>query len=577
MLEKLKMRVTKTGKNYYIIRSIKRDGKRSSEVVERLGTDEEIMLKHNCTDAHAWVEQRLKELNEEEKKQVTKVLVPFESKTLIPLDERKSFNVGYLFLQQIYYDLYLPNICEQISKKHGFQYDLNSILSRLIYGRILFPSSKLSCFEQAGSLMEKPEFEAHQIYRALSVIADESDYIQSKLYEYSKKVLKRQTGILYYNCTNYFFEIEEESGLKKYGKSKEHRPNPIVQMGLFMDKTGIPLAFCINAGNKNEQTSLIPMEEQLIKDFSLSRFVVCTDAGLSSETNRMFNNFGGRCFITTQSIKKLKKELKDWCLDPTGWSIKGSNKKFDISEIEDTEENLNLIFYKEKWVEGYDDERGIEFNQNLVVTYSIKYRNYLRKVRKNQIDHAIRAINNSDKIEKRNQNDYRRFIKKTSFTNDGEIAEKKTYDIDDDVISEEEKYDGFYAVFTNLEDDASEIAKINHDRWEIEESFRIMKTEFKSRPVYLQRDDRIKAHFLTCFISLLIYRILEKKLDDKYTCETLINTLSSMNMIDIHEGYIPAYTRTKITDALHENAGFRTDYEIIRKREMRGICRRSKE
>jgi len=571
------MRITKSGKIYYIIRSIKRDGKRSSEVVERLGTDEEIMALHNCTDPRAWVDQRLKELNEEEKKSITKVLVPFESKTLIPMGEKKSFNVGYLFLQQIYYDLYLPNICEQISRRRGFQYDLNSILSRLIYGRILFPSSKLSCYEQAGSLLEKPEFEAHQIYRALSVIADESDYIQSKLYEYSNKVLKRQTGILYYDCTNFFFEIEEESGMKKYGKSKEHRPNPIVQMGLFMDKTGIPLAFCINDGNKNEQTSLIPMEKQLFKDFALSKFVVCTDAGLSSETNRMFNNFGGRCFITTQSIKKLNKELKDWCLDPTGWSLKGSKAKFDIREIEENEDTLNLIFYKEKWVEGYDDEHGIEFNQNLVVTYSIKYRNYLRKIRKNQIDHAIRAINNSDRIEKRNQNDYRRFIKKTAFTNDGEIAEKKSYDIDDAVISEEEKYDGFYAVYTNLEDDASEIARINHDRWEIEESFRIMKTEFKARPVYLQRDDRIKAHFLTCFISLLIYRILEKKLDDKYTCETLINTLSEMNMVDIHEGYIPAYTRTEVTDALHANAGFRTDYEIIRKREMRGICRRSKE
>lgn len=570
------MRITKTGKNYYIIRSIKRDGKRSSEVVERLGSEEEIMSRYHCTDAESWAKQRLDELNEQERTARTKILVPFESKTLIPLNKQKSFNVGYLFLQQLYYDLYLPNICEYISKKHGFQYDLNSILSRLVYGRILYPSSKLSCFTQSTKLLEQPVFEAHQIYRALSVIAEESDYIQSKLYEYSKKIINRQTGILFYDCTNYFFEIEEEDGLRQYGKSKENRPNPIVQMGLFMDKGGIPLAFCINKGNTNEQTTLIPLEKQLMRDFSLSQFVVCTDAGLSSESNRMFNNFGNRCFITTQSIKKLKKELKDWCLEPTGWHLKDQAGTFDIRSLKETDETMDLIFYKERWVEGYDEERDIEFNQNLIVSYSLKYKKYLQKVRKNQIDHALRAIKDG-RTERRNQNDFRRFIKKTACTDDGEIAENKIYDIDENVVAEESKYDGFYAVYTNLEDDASEIARINHDRWEIEESFRIMKTEFKARPVYLQRDDRIQAHFLTCFISLLIYRVLEKKLDDKYTCEQLIQTLQGMNMTDVREGYIPAYTRTEVTDALHANAGFRTDYEIIRKREMKGICRLSKE
>ena len=388
--------------------------------------------------------------------------------------------------------------------------------------------------------------------------------------------MKRQTGVLFYDCTNYFFEIEEGNGLKQYGKSKEHRPNPIVQMGLFMDKSGIPLAFCINKGNTNEQTTLVPLEKQLMRDFSLSQFVVCTDAGLSSESNRMFNNFGNRCFITTQSIKKLKKELKDWCLESTGWHLKDHAGTFDISKLEENDETMDLVFYKERWVEGYDQERDIEFNQNLIVTYSLKYKKYLQKVRKNQIDHALRAIKDG-RTESRNQNDFRRFIKKTVCTDDGEIAEHQVYDIDEEVVAEEAKYDGFYAVYTNLEDDASEIAKINHDRWEIEESFRIMKTEFKARPVYLQRDDRIQAHFLTCFISLLIYRILEKKLDDKYTCEQLIKTMQGMNMTDVREGYIPAYTRTEITDALHANAGFRTDYEIIRRREMKGICRRSKE
>ena len=371
--------------------------------------------------------------------------------------------------------------------------------------------------------------------------------------------------------------MEKESGLKQYGPSKEHRPNPIVQMGLFMDKSGIPLAFCINPGNQNEQLSLKPLEQQIMRDFELSKFVICTDAGLSSDANRRFINYVERSFITTQSVKKLKNDQKEWCLDPKGWETEGSHKKYDISKLEDTPENRNRIFYKQMLIEGYDEERDIAFNQTLIVTYSLKYKMYQQTVRSRQIERAKKLISKPSSADRKAQTDVKRFIKKTPFTDDGVIADRAMYEIDEDAIAEEAQYDGFYAVCTNLDDSPAEIARINHDRWEIEESFRIMKSEFEARPVYLRRDDRIEAHFLTCFIALLIYRILEKQLGEKFTCEEIVRTLRKMNMrqVDKH-GYIPDYTRTELTNLIHEKAGFRTDYEIITPKTMAGIIRRTK-
>lgn len=562
---------------YHVIQDVKKNGKRSTEIIENLGSASEICKKYNVKNADEWAAEYIKKRREESSQKDHKIMIPFNSSAVIPQDKRLGFNAGYLFLQQIYYQLGLPSICKKISKENSFEYDLNEILSRLVYGRILYPSSKLSCYEQSQDLIEQPKFELHQVYRSLTTLSENSDFIQAELYKRSKKIIKRSTGVLFYDCTNYFFELEKESGLKQYGPSKEHRPNPIVQMGLFMDKSGIPLAFCINPGNQNEQLSLKPLEQQIMRDFELSKFVVCTDAGLSSDANRRFNNYGERSFITTQSIKKLKNELKEWCLDPTGWELEGSNKKYDISELEDTPENRKKIFYKQKLIEGYDEERDIEFDQTLIVTYSIKYKNYQQTIRNRQIERAKKIISKPSSADKRSQNDAKRFIKKTPFTNDGEIASRTMYELDEAAITEEARYDGFYAVCTNLDDSPSEIARINHDRWEIEESFRIMKSEFEARPVYLQRDDRIEAHFLTCFVALMIYRILEKKLGEKYTCEEIINTLREMNMrqVDKH-GYIPDYTRTELTNLLHENAGFRTDYEIITPKTMAGIIRRTK-
>jgi len=498
--------------------------------------------------------------------------------TLLNKDEPLVFNGGYLFLQKLYHELGLHKICSEISKKYNFDFNLNSVLSRLVYSRIIYPSSKLATFELSKKFIEKPDFDLHHIYRSLDFIAKESDFIQSNLYSNSLKISKRNTAVLYYDCTNFFYEIEEADGegLRQYGFSKEHRPNPIVQMGLFMDGDGIPLSFSINKGNTNEQTTLKPLEEKILSDFGLSRFVVCTDAGLASISNRKFNSLGNRAFITTQSIKKLKEYLRKWALNPEGWHLSDDSNVYNISTLgenidkltaEESEKLKNKTLFKERWI----NDDGLE--QKLIVTFSLKYRDYQRNIRSSQIERAQKVIDSNPKsIGKPKQNDFKRFIKKTTCTKDGEIAEKNFYDIDSDVIENEMMFDGFYGVCTNLEDSASEVIKVNHRRWEIEECFRIMKSEFKARPVYLSRDDRIIAHFTTCFVSLVLYRFLEKKLKYNFTCHDIINGLREMNFKEIKgEGYEPIYTRTNFTDVLHEAFEVRTDYQILSKNKMKNI------
>ena len=408
------------------------------------------------------------------------------------------------------------------------------------------------------------------IYRALEVISKESDFIESSVYKNSLKISKRNTKVLYYDCTNFFFEIEKADGLKQYGVSKEHRPSPIVQMGLFMDGDGIPLAFSIFDGKANEQPSLKPLEERILKDFKLSKFVVCTDAGLSSHDNRLFNNEKERAFIVTQSIKKLKKHIKEWALDPEGWSLHGSIKTFNLNEIDDTSEN-KATYYKERWI----NEKGLE--QKLMVTYSPKYKAYQRSIRDGQVIRAEKLVEKPSNLSKKKKNDPKRFISEVRCTPDGEVAKNQVLGIDESIIFEEEKYDGFYGVCTNLESDPESIIKVNRRRWEIEESFRILKSEFKARPVYLSRDDRIRAHFTTCFLSLLVYRLLEKKLDEEYTATELIETLKDLNFMELKgDGYVPLYKRTDITDALHEKFNFRTDTQIVDSSTMKKILKQTK-
>ena len=573
---RLSLSKSKNATSLYVIKDIIEKNKRTSKIIEKLGTEAELRKKLNGRDPYEWAKEYINELNIKEKDGKRTVIIEKSQLTLIPKDKQQSFNGGYLFLQQLYHQLGLQKICNDISSNYKFTFNLDSILSRLIYGRILFPSSKLNTYQESKHLLEQSTFELQHVYRALEVIAKETDFIQSELYKNSLSISKRNDRILYYDCTNFFFEIEQPDGLKQYGFGKDHKPNPIVEMGLFMDGDGIPLAFSIHSGNTNEQITLKPLEEKILKDFELSKFIVCTDAGLSSIENRKFNDKKNRAFITTQSVKKLKKHLKEWALNPQNWHLEGTEETFDITSLDQSEGTYEKYkgktFYKERWIE----EDGLE--QKLIVTYSLKYRDYHRTIRNRQLERATKLIETRPTdFNKKNQNDFKRFISSTNVTNDGEIAEKVIYHINADAIAKEEMYDGFYAVCTNLEDEAPAIAKINHRRWEIEECFRIMKSEFKARPVYLSRDDRIKAHFTTCFLALTLYRYLEKKIGDKFTTTEIISGLREMNFYSVPaEGYIPTYTRIDFTDILHESFGFRTDYQIVTNKHMKKIFKDTK-
>jgi transposase len=573
---RLKVSRSKNAASFYVTKTVYIDKKEKTITVEKLGTEDELRKKLNGQDPYVWAKDYIDKLNKKEQEENRQVIIKREQSKLITKNEQRSFNGGYLFLQKLYHQLKLNQICNDIAAKHKFTFNLDSILSKLIYGRILFPSSKLNTFQLSKTLLEQPDFELQHVYRALEVIAKESDFIQAELYQNSLSVSKRNDKILYYDCTNYFFEIEQEEGLKQYGPSKENRPNPIVEMGLFMDGDGIPLAFSIHSGNTNEQLTLQPLEKKILEDFSLAKFVVCTDAGLSSADNRKFNNLGERAFITTQSVKKLKKHLKEWALATDGWHLDGISETFDINKIEQSEESKDkyrdCTFYKERWIK----EDGLE--QKLIVTYSLKYKEYQRHIRNRQIERATKLLETKpSNLKKLHQNDYKRFISKTSVTKDGEIAAQEVYSINPDLITNEETYDGFYAVCTNLEDGAPTITKINHNRWEIEECFRLLKTDLRARPVYLSRDDRIKAHFMTCFLSLTIYRYLEKRFKEEFTSSEIIGQLRDMNFFAIPgEGYIPTYTRTDFTDALHDAFGFRTDYQIVTLKQMKKIFKDTK-
>lgn len=567
---KLTCSKSKNSCTYYVQKSVRIGNRTTTKPVERLGSIDEIKARCGDQDPIEWAKEYTKKLTLAEKEAKQGILLKYSSSLLIDKNVRRSCNAGYLFLQDIYYSLGLHKICDSISQKYKFDYDLNDILSMLVYSRIISPGSKLSSLESAQRFLEQPKCELHQVYRALEVIAKENDFFQSELYKNSQTVINRKKEILYYDCTNYYFEIEEEDDFRKYGVSKEHRPNPIVQMGMFMDADGIPLAFSLFDGNQNEQPSMSPLEQKIMKDFDTSDFIVCTDAGLSSAANRKFNSIQGRGFVTTQSIKKLKSFLQDFCLDDDGWYLPGSNKKYKLSEL-DEETDYDKVFYKDRWM----NEDNLE--QHLIVTYSIKYRNYQRTIRARQIERAKKFVESPSKLAKNRANDSKRFIEQGHCTPDGEVASKTITSLNQKLIDNEEKYDGLYAVCTNLEYDVKSIIKINQKRWEIEECFRIMKTEFKARPVYLSRKDRITAHFTTCFTALVIYRILEQKLKEKYTCEELIGTIRSMDMmIAPGEGYIPTYTRTDITDALHDAFGFRTDFQITSQKNMRKILNQTK-
>jgi len=572
------MRVTtsksKNAESFYISKGYVNDkGVSTSVIIRKLGTLKDLLPEHGPTrdDVMVWAKEqaRIETLKYKREKEEKQIKLTFHADRPLDYDKQVFYRGGYLFLQSIYYQLQINKICRKLKQKHKFKYDINAILSDMIYARILEPRSKRSSYKAASEFLEKPSYKLHDVYRALDVLGAECDLIQAELYKNSHFLGARNDKVLYYDCSNYYFEIEQEDGNKKYGKSKEHRPNPIIQMGLFMDGDGIPLAFSTFAGNANEQTSLKPLEKKILGEFGCQKFIYCSDAGLGSESIREYNHMGERAYIVTQSIKKLKKEEKEWALDPQGFKKVSDDTPVDITKLDSSDKGL---YYKD---EPYTTKK---LHQRLIITYSPKYTAYQRTIRDKQVERAQKMLDSENtKKSRKNPNDPACFIEKTAVTPEGEEADIK-YSLDENKIAEETLYDGLYAVCTDLLDDnVADILKVSEGRWQIEECFRIMKTDFSARPVYLQDENRIQAHFLICFLALTIYRFLEKKMDLKYTCEELLETLKAINFAEIQEqGYIPLYKREAITDDLHEACGFRTDYQFITKSKMRTIQKKSK-
>ncbi|MDR3186436.1 MAG: IS1634 family transposase [Christensenellaceae bacterium] len=543
--------------SFYIKKMTYENNERVIKVVKELGSLDEIKTKSNGQDPIEWVQQYVSEINENGMNGKEVIFVEFWPFSTIDHHET-CFNGGYLFLQKFYNELAFERVCKDISSRYLFDYDLNSILSRHVYARSLYPLSKLSTFDESQKLIESPNFNLYELCHSLNVISKESDYIQNSLYKNSVESYVRNTSTLFYDFTNFYFEIDEKHGLNQYGIPKEQSVNPIVQLGLLMDGNGVPLAFCINPGNTNERITQKPLVKKIVKEFNASKFVICTDAGLASQANRMFKSFSNRAFITTQSIKQMPSQIKDWILDKTGWRILGSNIQFDLRMIEETEHS-KTVFFK---------ERNITINgadQRLIVTFSIKLRNQQRSERTKEINNAMDLIINEHKTFKTSQIDYKRFVRVKNLTNTDEICENTEFFINDELVKKESAYDGYIGISTNLLDpEAKEIIKVITRRSEVKEIFRTMKAEFELNPVCQSKDERIRAHFTTCFISLAILRMLESKLDFSNTSTEISGEIREMNYLrDVRNGYIPLFKKSDVIDGLSKNFGFRIDNRIV--------------
>lgn len=568
------------------------EGKRTTTVYENLGNQEKVELRFGKENTIEEIKKYISSLNEELKqgKELPVNLIKDPNKK-IEKNIRRKFNVGYLFLKDIYYSLNLDKMCKEIQDKYKFEFDLNCILECLIYSRILWPSSKLSTYKQSNKFTEKISFEYQHIIRSLDYLSKEFDFIQKFLFDNSNKIMDRNYKVIYYDCTNFFF-YTEENDFQKYGISKEHQPLPLVQMGLFMDADGLPFALNINPGNTSETTTMIPSEEKFLKEYNMDgkNIVVCTDAAMCTDDIKKFNVQEGRGFVITQSIKRLKDELKKWAMDSDGWRILGNLVDiYNIKDIENDDEKKEMYYDKTFYKEIECDTKSV--NQTLIVTFSFKYQAWQKNIREKQFERAIKIVNEVNNKNKnatkkkdveqikisKNPNDPKRFVKEIRITNDGEVANNIMYDIDKSIYEDEAKYDGFYGITTNLIDDTKTVIKVMNGRWEIEESFRIMKEEFDSDNAYLSKENRIKAHFLTCYLALFIYRYLEHKLEDKYTVYEIIECLRDMEVLETKgDGYLPAYTRTDLTDDLHRIFGINTDTEIISYKKFKEILSKVK-
>lgn len=562
---------------FYIMQGFrKKEGGTSSKVYLKLGKASEIIEKYGCVDAEAWAREKLKEINDSLKEDKASVMVTYSPDRKIAPGQWRTVHCGHMVMLPLYNKLGLDQFSAEVGRRHRFKYDFADILRKLVMCRILFPDSKRATRECLNDFVDAPDFSLDDIYNFLEVLSKEITPLQKRLYEATRDQLSRRTGIIYYDCTNYYFEIEKEDSLRRYGKSKEHRPNPIVQMGMFMDADGLPLAFCINPGNTSEQQTIQPLEEILANEFNLSEFVVCTDAGLASINNRLYNTTEGRNYIVTQSIPQLPKLMKDWALEKKGWRRLGDKEDvtYDISEL-DLKQEMEHLYYRERWFK--EDRSTVKaYEERLIVTFSPKYALYQRQLRAQHIEKALRMIERRSEKSRQTQQDPRRLITTASYTDDGELASNSVMNLDVELIEKEKAMDGLNCVATRLEDSVGEILHVNGFRYEIEHLFRVTKTEFDARPVYLRREDRIRAHFAICFVALLLLKAFQQKVNEgleewnRYSSEQIIAALSGMDYNVVRgTGYVPAYSATMLRSRCCEIANLPIDRQIVLNRKMR--------
>ena len=554
---------------YYAV-SIRKGKKTTSKNVRRIGRLSE--LKKEYTDPIAHFRAEAKRLTDEGRSESS-----FEIPANLMLDPMKKRRVmlGYIFPQSVYYSLGLDMVMRGIRNESKATYDFNRIMRDLIIGRVLSPLSKSSTYEKAFSFPESPDYDLQHVYRSLSLMAKNFDLIEEKAFKGMKKYADVDTSVTYYDCTNFYFEIEED-GFRTYGKSKENRPNPIVQMGLFLDRNGLPISMCINPGRMNEQKTMIPLEKLMTERFGIEKFVVCADCGLSGKRNLRFNSTENHGFVVTKSLKRVSEDVRARLMGDGGWKRFGdaSGRLYSLKEIREDANLRDVIFYHdERFAMGSDG-----FEERIVTTYCGRLREYQRSVRERQLQRAMELVRQGKIRKGVNQNDVRRFIVVDSVTENGEVAEKKVFSIDRERFEEESEYDGFYAVTTDLDDDPGEIIRINRGRWEIEESFRIMKSDFDGRPVFVSREDRIRAHFLTCYLAFMIFRIIEQKLnkgDVRYTDPEILRTLRDYEAIDAENFYVGAM-EGKAVRALESTFGLVGSMTAFSKAQFRRLVARSK-
>lgn len=598
---------------YFIQLGVRNGKKTTTKNIARIGKHSELLK--ITDDPLAYAKEQIVQYNEEAKKnnQVSLELKIIFAEKLKATDalasSSKQRNIGYFFLQQLYHDLEIGSFFDSVAADSKITFDPNLVNRFLTYSRIMDPDSKLGTHQHLGNYYEQPNFNYIHIMRTMDLMEKHYDAYICHLFEKSKNIVKRNTSVCYYDCSNYYFEIETEDedyvdevtgeiikGLRKYGLSKDHRPNPIVEMGLFMDTDGIPLSMCITSGSDNEQTTAIPLEQKLTQMFKGKKFIYCADAGLGSLNIRNFNSMGGRAFVVTQSIKKLSSTLKEAVFNDYDYKLLSTDKPITIAtmkefdkqdeknrslymdrayKIIEADKAFDLGLYEEKQLKNGKTRRvksKATVKQHIIITFSRKMMEYQRYVRNRQIERAKKLLVNLDpETYKKGPHDVTRFIKRTSSTTTGEQV-KDLYTINETVILEEEKYDGFYAIATNLDDDAKTVIEISSNRYKIEDCFRIMKTNLSAHPIFHQKPKRIIAHFMICYTALLIYRLLETKLNrygTHFAIDPIIETLRSMKVANLEDMcYMSTYTSSQVCTALNAIFDLSLDKKYYQPKEL---------